>query len=48
MRDVAERISPELAKSMKYAKIWGPGAKYPGQRVGPEYVLEDGDVVEIH
>ena len=48
VRDVAERISPELAKSMKYAKIWGPGAKYPGQRVGPEYVLEDGDVVEIH
>ncbi len=48
VRDVAERISPELAKSMKYARVWGRGAKYGGQKVGPDYVLHDQDVVEIH
>jgi ribosome-interacting GTPase 1 len=47
VREIAERISPSLARSMKYAKIWGRGAKYGGQRVGPDYVPQDGDILEI-
>ncbi len=47
VRDVAEMISPELAKNMRYARVWGKGVKYGGQRVGPDYVPQDGDIVEI-
>ena len=46
--DAAERIHSRLVRGFRYAKIWGPSAKYPGQRVGGDHVLEDGDVVEIH
>jgi ribosome-interacting GTPase 1 len=46
--DAARRIHSRLARHFRYAKIWGPSAKYPGQRVGGDHVLADGDVVEIH
>jgi ribosome-interacting GTPase 1 len=46
--EVAEMVHVRLAKGFKYAKIWGRSVKYPGQRVGAEHILEDGDVVEIH
>lgn len=46
--DVAERIHKDFAKNFKYARVWGKSAKFPGQRVGAEHVLEDGDIVEVH
>lgn len=46
--DVAERIHSKLFKNFKYAKVWGPSAKYPGERVGGNHVVKDGDIVEIH
>ncbi len=32
---------------MKFARIWGKG-KYVGQMVQRDYVLQDGDVIELH
>jgi len=46
--DVAERIHSKLCENFKYAKIWGPSAKYPGERVGKNHVVMDGDIIEIH
>jgi Predicted GTPase len=46
--EVAEMIHVRLARNFRYARVWGGSVKYPGQRVGAEHVLEDGDVVEIH
>ncbi len=46
--DVAKAIHSELYEKFAYARIWGPSAKYPGQRVGLNHVLEDGDIVEIN
>ena len=46
--EVARRIHKEFAKNFRYARVWGKSVKFPGQRVGPDHVLEDGDVVEIH
>jgi len=46
--EVAKRLHTEMYKGFKYARVWGPSAKYPGERVGSNHVLMDGDVVEIH
>ena len=46
--DVAKSVHSRLVKNFKYAKIWGPSAKYPGERTGLDHVVEDGDIVEIH
>jgi len=48
VRDLATRIHSDLLEYFEYAKVWGPSAKYPGERVGLDHVLEDGDIVEIH
>ncbi|MEM2092078.1 MAG: GTPase [Candidatus Bathyarchaeia archaeon] len=46
--EVARRLHSEMYKGFKYARIWGPSAKYPGEKVGPSHILIDGDIVEIH
>ncbi len=48
VEDVVRSIHSRMLEGFRYAKIWGPSAKYPGERVGLEHILEDGDVVEIH
>ncbi len=47
VKDVAERIHEDFLKFFKFAKVWGPSAKFPGEKVGLEHVLKDGDIVEI-
>ncbi len=46
--DVAKSIHKKFVENFLYAKIWGPSAKYPGERVGLDHILHDGDIVEIH
>jgi hypothetical protein len=38
------QIHRDLKADFKFARIWGPSAKHPGQRVGATHVLKDGDV----
>jgi ribosome-interacting GTPase 1 len=45
--DVADSIHHDLATQFEGARIWGPSAKFEGQRVGREHAVQDGDVVEI-
>ncbi|BAB65515.1 TGS domain-containing protein [Sulfurisphaera tokodaii] len=46
--DVARKLHNDLAENFKYARVWGKSVKFQGQKVGADYVLEDGDIVEIH
>jgi ribosome-interacting GTPase 1 len=46
--DLAKEIHSDFYKRFKYAKIWGPSANFPGERVGSDRKLEDGDVIELH
>jgi ribosome-interacting GTPase 1 len=48
IRDLGERIHAAFVKDFKYARIWGPSAKFAGQRVGLEHRLLDNDIVEMH
>ena len=45
--DAAQRLHKEWREKLKYALLWG-SAKFDGQRVGRDYVLVDGDVIELH
>jgi len=45
--DVARQVHGDVARSLRYARVWGHSA-FDGQHVGPEHVVEDGDVVELH
>lgn len=45
--DVARAIHNELAASCTGARIWGPSARFDGQRVGRDHPLIDGDTVEV-
>jgi len=48
IRDVCEMIHKDFVKNFKYARIWGPSAKFDGQCVGIDHELMDKDVVELH
>lgn len=45
--DAAQLVHRDLAKSLKFARVWG-GGKFDGQQVGRDYELRDGDVIEMH
>jgi small GTP-binding protein len=45
--DLAGAIHNQLGTACKGARLWGPGAKFPGQEVGRDHALVDGDIVEI-
>ena len=47
VEDVADSIHHELAETFGAAHVWGPSARFEGQRVGRAHRVEDGDVVEI-
>ena len=45
--DVADRIHHELAATCRGARVWGPSARFDGQRVGREHRVADGDSIEV-
>ncbi len=47
VEDLAFQIHEDLGNRLKHARIWREGA-HDGQIVGTEYVLRDGDVIELH
>jgi small GTP-binding protein len=45
--DVADWVHHDLGASFSGALVWGPSARFDGQRVGRDHPVQDGDVVEI-
>jgi uncharacterized protein len=45
--DVADSVHHELLETFTGARVWGPSARFDGQRVGREHRVLDGDTVEI-
>ena len=45
--DVADSIHHDVAATFVGARIWGPSARFDGQKVGRDQPVQDGDVVEI-
>lgn len=47
VEDVAELVHKDLARSIKYARVWGKSG-FDGHRVGRNHPLADGDMIELH
>ena len=45
--EVAATVHKDFATNLKFARIWGT-EKYDGQMVQRDYVVQEGDVIELH
>jgi ribosome-interacting GTPase 1 len=48
LHDLAKSIHSDFEKNFAFAKVWSKRLAFSPQKVGLGFVLEDGDVVEIH
>lgn len=48
LEDLAAVVHKDFVKRFKFARIWGPSAKFSGAHVGLTHILEEGDVIEFH
>jgi len=46
--DLAKNIHSDFKEKFSYAKVWAKRFVFSPQKVGSGFVLEDGDIVEIH
>ncbi len=46
VEDFAEKVHRDFVKNLKAARVWGSSA-FDGQRVQRDYILHDGDIVEL-
>lgn len=46
--DLAKSIHSDFSEKFSYAKVWSTRLVFSPQKVGSTFVLENGDVVEIH
>jgi len=46
--DLCDKIHRDFRGKFKFARVWGPSAKFEGQKQMLNHILKDGDVVEIH
>jgi ribosome-interacting GTPase 1 len=47
VHDVAKLVHKEFARDLKFARMWGTDV-FDGQQVGPDHLVADGDLVELH
>lgn len=47
VEDVCKKLHSDFLDNFRYARIWGPTAKFPKQRVGLDHELKEGDTVRI-
>jgi ribosome-interacting GTPase 1 len=47
VEEVALSVHKDFVAKLRYAKVWGSG-KFDGQRVKRDYVVNEGDVIELH
>jgi ribosome-interacting GTPase 1 len=46
--DAARLVHRDLARTLRFARVWGQSVTADGQHVGREHRLADGDVLELH
>ncbi len=48
IKDVCEKLHKDFVRKFRFARVWGPSAKFPGQRFMLNHMLKDKDILEIH
>jgi len=48
VEDAARLVHRDMARTLKYARVWGRSVTADGQHVGREHRLADGDILELH
>jgi len=49
VRDVCNKLHRDFVEKFRYARLWGPSAKFEGQQIRKlSRELQDGDVLEMH
>jgi small GTP-binding protein len=49
LRDVCNKLHRDFVEKFKFARIWGPSAKFDGQKILKlDHKLQDTDVIELH
>ena len=46
--ELAKIIHNDFYDRFKYARLWGPAAKFPNERVGIDRILKDGTVIQLY
>lgn len=46
--DVCRKLHKDFLKQFRFARVWGPSARFDGQRVMLRHTLRDGDILELH
>ena len=48
VEDAARLVHRDMARTLKYARVWGRSVTADGQHAGREHRLADGDILELH
>lgn len=48
VHDLARNIHSDLSEGFSFARVWAQRLRYSPQKAGSSFILEDGDIVEIH
>ncbi|MBI2665734.1 GTP-binding protein [Candidatus Woesearchaeota archaeon] len=46
--DVCNKLHRDFSTKFKFSRVWGTSAKFPGQRLMLNHILNDEDILEIH
>ena len=47
VHDVAMLVHRDLARDLRFARVWGEGS-FDGRQVGRDHMVSDGDIIELH
>jgi len=45
---LALKVHKDFVKKFRFARIWGPSARFNGQEVGLSHILKEEDIIEFH
>jgi hypothetical protein len=48
VRDMCNKLHRDFVTKFRFSKVWGKSAKFPGQILMLDHVLQDGDIVQIY